>query len=86
MDVIDAHSDWQGWRIVGRTLIDPHGQKITAERLRGLLWRDEMELRLAGYASRARAEKAARSPQYGPKIKVVVIDLADYRAHGVAAG
>jgi hypothetical protein len=83
MDVTDP---WTGWRIAGRYLIDPAGQRITPERLRGLLWRDEMELRLAGYASRRRAEAATRSPQYGPKIKVVVIDLGEYRVRGTVAG
>lgn len=83
---MDLTDHWQGWRVTGRYLIDPTGQRMTAERLRGLLWRDEMELRLAGYASRRRAEQESRSAKYGPKIKVVVIDLADYRANGRAAG
>lgn len=86
MQVIDFEGEWYGWRLRGRHLVSPDGQRITAERLRGLLWRDTSELRLAGYASRRTAEQAQRAARYGPKIKVVVIDLADYRAHGLAAG
>lgn len=86
MQVIDFEGEWYGWRLRGRHLVSPDGQRITAERLRGLLWRDASELRLAGYASRRTAEQAQRAARYGPKIKVVVIDLADYRAHGLAAG
>lgn len=85
MDLIDPTGAWDGWRISGRYLIDPSGQKITPGRLRGLLWRDEIELRRAGFASRKRAEAAKHSAQYGPRIKVVVIDLADYRLDGHAA-
>ena len=57
---------------------------MTIERLRGLMWRDKMELRLAGYASRRAAEEARRVA-HRPKVKVVVMDLADYRHRGVAA-
>lgn len=52
---------------------------MTAERLRGLAWRDAMELRLAGYASRRKAETAQRARQYGAKVKVIVVELSDWR-------
>lgn len=69
---------WGRWRFTGggRYLVAPDGQHITQERLEGLLWRDSMELRLAGFASRRRAEKAVR---HGAKVKVVVVDLADWQ-------
>ena len=57
---------------------------MTVDRLRLLIWRDKMELRLAGYASR-RAAESARRVAYQPKVKVIVMDLADYRHRGVAA-
>lgn len=38
---------WQGWRLAGRDLVAPDGQRIAPERLRGLLWRQESEARLA---------------------------------------
>ena len=57
---------------------------MTIERLRGLMWRDKMELRLAGFASRRAAEEARRAA-HRPKVKVLVIDLDDYRHRGIAA-
>jgi hypothetical protein len=53
-------------------------------RLRGLMWRDKMELRLKGYASRRAAEEARRTAKM-PKVKVLVIDLGEYRHQGIAA-
>ena len=38
-----------------------------------------MELRRAGYASRRKAEAGKRSSQYGPKVKVIVVPLDDWR-------
>lgn len=72
---------WAGWRFTegGRYLVSPDGDYLTAERLKGLAWRDAMELRRAGFASRRRAESGKRSAQYGPKVKVVVVPLADWR-------
>lgn len=59
---------------------------MTIQRLRGLMWRDQMELRLAGYASRRKAEEARRAASVNPfKVKVLVFDLAEYRHLGVAA-
>jgi len=82
---LDFEDEWYGWRLRGRHLVSDDGQRMTIERLRGLMWRDKMELRLAGYASRRKAEEAARSRGCGPKVKVLVIDLDEYRHHGVAA-
>lgn len=44
---IDFEDEWYGWRLRGRYLVSPDGQRMTQERLRGLQWRDQMELRLA---------------------------------------
>jgi hypothetical protein len=81
----DFEDEWYGWRLRGRHLVSQDGQRLTVERLRGLMWRDAMELagRLRVQAQGRRS--AARARQYGPKVKVLVIDLADYREHGVAA-
>src|SRR5690606_8458146 len=61
---------WNGWRWTenGRYLVSPDGDHMTAERLRGLAWRDAMELRRAGYASRRKAEAGTRARQYGAKV------------------
>ena len=68
-----------GWRVAGNYLISPDGDRMTPERLAGLAWRDHMELRRAGYASRRKAEAGTRGRQYGPKVKVIVVDLDDWR-------
>lgn len=81
----DFDGDWYGWRLRGRHLVSEDGQRMTIERLRGLMWRDKMELRLAGYASRRKAEEARRATNKNQLVKVVVIDLGTYRQHGVAA-
>ncbi|QWP75270.1 hypothetical protein J5226_16770 [Lysobacter sp. K5869] len=55
---------------------------MTVGRLRGLLWRDELELQRKGFASRRAAEERRKNSQL---VKVVVVDLADYRCNGLAA-
>ena len=76
----NGNDTWAGWRWTanGRYLVSPDGDHLTAERLRGLAWRDAMELRLAGYASRRKAAAGIRARQYGPKVKVVVVELSDW--------
>lgn len=76
---LDFTGQWYGWKLRGRHLVAPDGQRISQERLDGLLWRDAMELRLAGYSNRRQAEKPKQS------VRVVVVDLQDYREHGIAA-
>lgn len=39
------HADWSGWRMAGRVLVSPDGERISPERLRGILWRESMERR-----------------------------------------
>lgn len=85
VDLGTENNAWYGWRLRGRLLFAPDGTAITPERLRGLLWRDEMELRRAGFASRRKAEKDTRGRQYGPKVKVVIVDLNDLRVDGDGA-
>ena len=79
----DVPSHWNGWHFSasGRHLISPERDRITPERLAGLLWRDSMELRRAGLRSRREAEKPVRR---GP-VKVVIVDLADWHARNVGS-
>jgi hypothetical protein len=58
---------------------------MTIERLRGLMWRDKMELRLKGYASRRAAEEARQAGSRQQLVKVVVVELAEVRCGGTAA-
>lgn len=83
---MDLSGEWHGWRVRGRYLVSADGQRIPRERLIGLLFRDANELRLAGFESRRKAEANARAKSRGFKVKVVVIDLGEYREHGLAAG
>jgi len=79
----DVPAAWAGWSFSanGRHLVSPDRDRITPERLAGILWRDSMELRRAGLHSRREAEKPVRR---GP-VKVVVVDLADWHARNVGS-
>lgn len=46
---------WTGWRMAGRELISPDGDRISPERMRGILWRHAQEQRRD--AARSRREK-----------------------------
>lgn len=43
---------WPGWRFSGDKLVSPDGDRITPERLRGLLWRQASEARLSRLQAR----------------------------------
>ena len=72
---IDLTRQWSGFKLRGRDLVAPDGQRITVQRINGILWRDEMELRKKGFASRRKAEADSRKNQL---VKVVVIPLGQY--------
>jgi hypothetical protein len=83
-DRVDFEGDWYGWRLRGRHLVSPDGQRMTRTRLEGLMWRDASQLRLAGFPSRTAAESGKNGHQYGPRVKVVVVDLAEFRCNGLS--
>jgi len=85
MTDVDFDGEWYGWRLRGRHLVSEDGQRMTVERLRGLMWRDKMELRLKGYASRRAAEEARKSASRQQLVKVVVVQLSEVRHRGVVA-
>lgn len=62
---VEFPEDWNGWRFAGRFLVSPDGERMTARRLDGLLWRDGQELRLSGYASRLQAERGHKRAAVG---------------------
>lgn len=41
------HGPWAGWRMAGRVLVSPDGDRIAPERLRGLMFRESLERRRA---------------------------------------
>jgi len=81
---IDLTGPWQGWRIRGRCLVSPDGDRISPERLRGLAWRMEAEAR----RDQARAKRIAAERATGPVVTVLRLPLVDWQAErfGVAAG
>ena len=68
---------WDGWRFAGRDLVAPDGQRISPERLRGILFRQALEAR--------RDHARARKQPARQLVRVVLIDLASYRVNGVDA-
>lgn len=40
---IDLAQEWHGWRIRGRFLVSPDGDRITVERLRGVVFREALK-------------------------------------------
>ncbi len=68
-----------GWSVRGNYLVSPDGDRMTPERITGLAWRDQMELRVAGFASRRKAEAGQRKAGQRQMVKVVVVDLGDFR-------
>ncbi|MNT04037.1 hypothetical protein D3C71_971750 [compost metagenome] len=67
------------WSVGGSYLVSPDGGRVTPERIAGLAWRDQIELRLAGFASSRKAEAATRKVGQRQMIRVVVVDLGDFR-------
>ena len=43
---LHLYGPWAGWRFAGQVLVSPDGDRITPERLRGILWRETSEARL----------------------------------------
>jgi len=39
------YGPWQGWRLAGRELISPDGDRLSVERLRGMLFREKFRPR-----------------------------------------
>lgn len=56
--VPDWPTEWAGWRFSRGQLVSPDGDRISPERLRGLLWRQAQEARAA--ARQARKQRVIR--------------------------
>lgn len=80
--VPDWPDAWAGWRFHNDRLIAPDGLRITQERLRGLMWRQDSEARLA-------ALRARKRPRIGSQL-VTVLRVANNDWHrerfGCSAG
>ena len=42
---VDLSADWAGWRLRGRWLVSPEGDRVNPQRLRGILFREANEKR-----------------------------------------
>ncbi|WP_268738733.1 DUF3653 domain-containing protein [Luteimonas fraxinea] len=69
------HGPWAGWRMAGKDLVGPDGTRISPTRMRGVLFRIEAEERL----QRARARSAKAKAVRRELVKVVVVDLGDWK-------
>lgn len=72
----DLTADWLGWKQRGHWLVSPAGDRISPERMKGVLWRLQQEERLTAARNRNASRKAVRQQL----VKVVVVDLADWQA------
>lgn len=43
---VDLAAEWSGWKLRGRWLVSPDGDRISPERLRGVLFREGGEKRI----------------------------------------
>ncbi|MFC7300202.1 DUF3653 domain-containing protein [Cognatiluteimonas weifangensis] len=43
-NITPLYGPWAGWRMAGRVLVSPDGDRISPERLRGLLWRENLRI------------------------------------------
>jgi len=68
------HGPWAGWRLAGRELVSPDGVRLSAERVRGLAWRQEAEQRL----ERVRARNTARKAGLRGDVTVIRMPLRDW--------
>lgn len=63
---VDLAAEWAGWRLRGRWLISPEGDRINPERLRGILFREANEKR------RHRAGQKSGLQEAGAKVRQLI--------------
>ena len=81
-NITPLHGPWSGWRMAGRDLVSPDGVRMTPERVRGYALRADLEARRDG----ARARNASRKAVRRELVKVVVVDLDDWRRRHFGSG
>lgn len=84
VQVPDWPESWQGWRFAHDRLVSPDGERISPERLRGLLWRQDSEARLA----KLRNAREAKQRLGRSVVTVLRVSNADWHARhfGTVAG
>ncbi|TAA20544.1 hypothetical protein EA658_06180 [Pseudoxanthomonas winnipegensis] len=81
---VELTGPWTGWRLAGKDLVSPSGQRVSPERMRGLLWRLEAEERRDRLRSRNASRKAVRQGI----VTVIRVANEDWHRHhfGTCAG
>ncbi|WP_435015154.1 hypothetical protein [Xanthomonas arboricola] len=72
---VELTGPWAGWRLAGRDLVAPTGERIPERRLRGLLW----HANASDIRDSARNLNAKRKAVQQSMVKVVVVDLGEWR-------
>lgn len=52
--------EWRGWRLAGRVLVSPDGDRITPQRLRGILFSESMRTKRKSGLPGGRSAKVVR--------------------------
>ena len=73
---VELRGPWAGWRLAGRELVSPDGLRLSAERLRGIAWREEAEQR----RDRARSRNEQRKAGQRGMVTVVRMPVRDWHA------
>lgn len=82
------HDSWRGWQFVGRHLVTPDRDRITAEVLAHLVHMHRIRLHFESVGLQAQATRARekRHQEAQQAVKVVVVDLGAWKAsHGLGA-
>lgn len=77
----DLTGPWAGWKFRGRELVSPTGTRLSPARIEGLAWKQMTEARLDAVRARNAAKSTTKQ-----LVKVVVVDLGEYRENGLAVG
>ncbi|MEF9418102.1 MULTISPECIES: hypothetical protein [Xanthomonas] len=72
---VELTGPWAGWRLAGRYLVAPTGERIPERRLRGLLW----HANASDIRDSVRRRNAKRKAVQQSMVKVVVVDLGEWR-------
>ncbi|MCR6686994.1 DUF3653 domain-containing protein [Pseudoxanthomonas sp.] len=73
---VELRGPWAGWRLAGRELASPDGMRLSAERLRGIAWREEAEQR----RDRARSRNEQRKAGHRGMVTLIRMPVRDWHA------
>ncbi|WP_425480323.1 DUF3653 domain-containing protein [Pseudoxanthomonas winnipegensis] len=74
---VELTGPWTGWRLAGKDLVSPTGQRVSPERMKGLLWRLEAEERRDRLRRRNASQKAVRQGM----VTVIRVPNEDWHRH-----